>query len=99
MIDLIEVFFKNSVLKLLSNLFSPASICRYIKEGITADDLEEIYKKAHAGIRSDPAHVKKEVRTNVEVKRWNWGKKSLSSYKKGIEKRKKAVLADIADQA
>lgn len=87
---------------LSSNLFLlsfPFQTNRYIKEGITADDLEEIYKKAHAGIRSDPAHVKKEARTDVETKRWNWGKKSLSSYKKGVEKRKKAVLADIAQQA
>ena len=79
----------------LSLSLSFESDCRYIKEGITADDLEEIYKKAHAAIRADPTHVKKEARTDVDVKRWNWGKKSLSSYKKGIEKRKKAVLADI----
>lgn len=68
---------------------------RYIKEGITADDLEDIYKKAHAAIRNDPTHVKKPVRTDVVKQRWNWGKKPLASYKKGIEKRKKAVLADI----
>jgi len=68
---------------------------RYIQLGITADDLEEIYKKAHTEIRNDPSHVKKAPRTDVEVKRWNWGKKSLSSYKKGIEKRKKAVMASI----
>jgi len=71
---------------------------RYIKEGITADDLEDIYKNAHSKIRADPAHVKKEPRTDVVTKRWNWGKKSLSAYKKGIDKRKKAVLADIAQQ-
>jgi len=67
---------------------------RYIKLGITADDLEDIYKKAHAAIREDPTHVKKEKKP-VEVKRWNWGKKPLSSYKKAIENRKKAVLAEI----
>lgn len=39
--------------------------------------------------------MKKEPKAGVVTKRWNWGKKSLSSYKKGIEKRKKAVLADI----
>lgn len=69
---------------------------RYIKEGITADDLEDIYKKAHAAIRNDPTHVKKPVRTDVVTKRWNWGKKSLATYKKKIDQRKKAVLADIA---
>ena len=31
---------------------------RYIKEGIKADDLEAIYKKAHKAIRANPEHVK-----------------------------------------
>jgi len=68
---------------------------RYIKEGITADDLEEIYKKAHANIRNDPTHVKKPATTDVVVKRWNWGKKANSSYKKGIERRKQAVREQL----
>jgi len=34
---------------------------RYIKEGITADDMEDMYKTAHEKIRADPAHVKKVV--------------------------------------
>merc|ERR1711922_45705 len=29
---------------------------RYIKHGVTADSVEEMYKKAHAAIRADPAH-------------------------------------------
>ena len=27
---------------------------RFLKEGLTPDSLEEMYKKAHAGIREDP---------------------------------------------
>lgn len=32
---------------------------RYIKAGITGDQLEDIYKKAHAAIRADPSPAKK----------------------------------------
>jgi large subunit ribosomal protein L5e len=41
---------------------------RFIKEGITADSLESIYKNAHAAIRKDPTHAKKTE--NKEWKRW-----------------------------
>lgn len=68
---------------------------RYIAEGITADDIEEVYTKAHAAIRANPEAVKKEPRTDVIKKRWNFAKQSLGAYKKNIEKRKKAVLAEL----
>lgn len=68
---------------------------RYIKEGITADDLEDIYTKAHAAIRANPAAVKKAPRTDVVKQRWNYGKLPLSQYKKKIQKRKEAFIADL----
>ena len=32
----------------------------YIKKGIEADDMEELYKKVHAAIRADPTAKKSE---------------------------------------
>jgi large subunit ribosomal protein L5e len=68
---------------------------RYIKEGITADDLEDVYTKAHAAIRANPAAVKKEARTDVVKQRWNYDKLPLNQYKKKIEKRKQALLNEL----
>merc|ERR1712020_495431 len=47
---------------------------RFIKNGITAEGLEEVYKKALAAIREDPSHTKKESVREGKVKRWNRAK-------------------------
>jgi len=44
----------------------------YIKNGVTADSIESMYKKAHAEIKKDPEpkSVKKEKPANFKQKRW-----------------------------
>jgi len=45
---------------------------RYIKEGVTADSMEEMYQKCHEAIRADPSPApKKEKSADVKQKRWN----------------------------
>jgi large subunit ribosomal protein L5e len=41
----------------------------FIKEGIEADDLAEMYTKVHAAIRADPAQQKTEKKAPAEPKR------------------------------
>jgi len=67
---------------------------RYIKEGITADELEDIYKKAHASIRADPTQVPKPAK-NVTKKRWNAKKLTYDERKAAVQKRKDDWLAKI----
>jgi len=59
---------------------------RYKKEGIKADDLEEIYKNAHKKIREDPAFHKKEAKAGAEHK--DYRKKRLT-----LAERKERVVA------
>lgn len=42
----------------------------YIKRGIDADNLEALYKKAHAAIRADPTQKKSEKEPPKEHKRF-----------------------------
>jgi len=68
---------------------------RYIALGIRADDLETIYKKAHAAIRQDPAHVKKEHKKPATKKRWNEAKLTLEQRKAKVAARKEAWIAKL----
>ncbi|KAL5062374.1 hypothetical protein RYX36_024111 [Vicia faba] len=43
----------------------------YIKKGIEADGLEELYKKVHAAIRADPTIKKAEKKAPTQHKRYN----------------------------
>lgn len=56
--------------------------------------LEEIYKKAHAAIRSDPLHKKVE-KSGVTKKRWTLKKLTLEERKKKVADRKEAFLAKL----
>ncbi|XP_064480384.1 large ribosomal subunit protein uL18A-like [Ornithodoros turicata] len=69
---------------------------RYHKIGVTADEIEEIYKKAHAAIRADPAHKPKAPRTDVKKKRWNRKKLTLSERKNTVSQKKAAFLKKLA---
>lgn len=71
---------------------------KYIQLGIRADDLEEIYKKAHASIRSDPLH-KKVDKTGVVKKRWTAKKLTLEQRKQRVADRKAAYLAKLKAEA
>jgi len=48
----------------------------FLKEGLEADTLESMYKKAHAAIRANPDHEKKEKK---EVKKRRWNRSKLGS--------------------
>jgi len=62
---------------------------RFIKEGISADSLEGLYKKAHSGIRSNPEHLKKTKDTaKVTKKRWNLKKLTGKVRKHHVKQRK-----------
>lgn len=72
---------------------------QFIKHGISADDLEDIYTKAHAAIRADPNKARDATHRgrfnyngtaksgSVEKKRWN-AKKLAIQQKKGRVKQK-----------
>lgn len=42
----------------------------YIKTGLEADDLEEMYKKVHAAIRADPSSKKSDKQPPKQHKRF-----------------------------
>ncbi|XP_042230993.1 60S ribosomal protein L5-like [Homarus americanus] len=67
---------------------------RFIKLGVTADELEETYKKAHATIRSDPT-PKPKPEKKVTKKRWNAKRLTYDERKAAIQVRKDAWLAKI----
>jgi len=65
---------------------------RFIKEGISADNLEDNYKKAHAAIRADPSPSPKKARsTDKKPKRWNL-KRLVGKVKKHHVAQKKAAF-------
>ncbi|KAK9697556.1 hypothetical protein RND81_08G044800 [Saponaria officinalis] len=73
----------------------------YIKRGIEADDMEELYKKVHAAIRADPTVKKSEKPAPKEHKRFNAKKLTYEERKaKLVERLNKlnaAVGADASD--
>lgn len=62
---------------------------RYIDNGVTADSVAEIYKKAHAAIRADPSFAKKAPKEGITPKRY--GKRKLN-----IKQRKDKVKQKLA---
>ncbi|XP_041751688.1 60S ribosomal protein L5-like isoform X1 [Coregonus clupeaformis] len=73
---------------------------RFIKNGVTPDTVEEMYKKAHAAIRENPVHEKK-PKKDVKKKRWNRAKLSLAQRKDRVAQKKASFLraqeAEAAD--
>ncbi|KXJ28264.1 60S ribosomal protein L5 [Exaiptasia diaphana] len=63
----------------------------YIKNGIEADAIEEMYKKAHAAIRADPV-AKATAKKDVTHKRYNRKKLSRQQRKDRVAQRQKAFL-------
>lgn len=71
---------------------------KYISLGVRADDIENIYKKAHAAIRADPGH-KKAAAKKVTKKRWTEKRLTLEQRKKKIADRKEAYIAKLKAEA
>ena len=72
---------------------------KYINLGIRADDIEELYKKAHASIRSDPTHKKQAAKSGVTKKRWNAKKLTLEQRQTKIAEHKAAYIAKLQSEA
>jgi len=68
---------------------------RYIKEGISADDIEGLYKNAHQAIRKDPSRAKRPEK-KVEKKVWTAQKMSRVQRKSRVTHKKKAYLKKLA---
>jgi len=64
---------------------------QYIKNGISPDGVEEMYKKAHAAIREDPVPQPKEKK-EVKTKRWNRKKLSLAQRRDRVKQKKESFL-------
>jgi len=71
---------------------------RYIKAGITGDDLEDLYDKVHTAIRENPVHNVKENAKKSEQKRWNRSKMSLSQKKDRVKQKKASFVHAQAEE-
>jgi len=69
---------------------------RFNKNGITPDELETIYSKAHSSIRADPEYKHTQKKVYETKKRFNAKKITLAARKNKIAQKKKAVLERIA---
>jgi len=70
---------------------------QYIKLGITPDDMEEIYKKAHAAIRADPERKPKPEKTVVK-KRFNRSKMNLKERRNRIKQKKADIVKKLEEE-
>ncbi|XP_044757905.1 60S ribosomal protein L5 [Coccinella septempunctata] len=68
---------------------------KYIELGIAADQVEDIYKKAHAAIRADPTAEKKETKKPENQKRWNRKKLTLAERKNRVAQKKASFLKKL----
>ncbi|KAB0355182.1 hypothetical protein FD755_022641 [Muntiacus reevesi] len=64
---------------------------QYIKNNITPDMMEEMYKKAHAAVRENPVY-EKQLKKEVKKKRWNHPKMSLAQKKDRVAQKKASFL-------
>jgi len=73
---------------------------QYIKLGINPEELEGIYKAAHAKIRAEPEHkpVQKD-RSKMVKKRWNRAKMSLAERNNRIAQKKASFLKKLDAEA
>jgi len=67
---------------------------QYIKNGIAPAGVEEMYTKAHAAIREDPA-AKEKVEKEIKVKRWNRAKLSKEQRMDRVKQKKHAFLKKL----
>jgi len=67
---------------------------RFIKEGVTSDKLEGIYKKVHAAIRAKPAKTAKAKKAPAQKKKWQQVKKTYEQRKTDLSARIAALKAE-----
>lgn len=72
---------------------------KFIKLGIVADELEDIYKKAHAAIRANPdqAPAKKPAAPKAASKQKRWNKRKLTFDERAnkVAQKKQAVMKQL----
>nr|ALS04481.1 60S ribosomal protein L5 [Acartia pacifica] len=70
---------------------------RFIKNGVTADNMEAMYKKCHAAIRADPA-AKPAAKKSVTKKRWTAKKLTLEERRAKVQAAKDEFMSQIEAQ-
>lgn len=74
---------------------------QYIKNRINANNIEDMYKRAHKAIRANPCPIQKPPKVKSDEaqkpKRWNRKKLSLAQRKDRIAQKKKAFLKKIEE--
>jgi large subunit ribosomal protein L5e len=70
---------------------------QFIKNGVTADNMEAMYKKCHDAIRKDPTHKPASKKAPAK-KRWTAKKLTLKERQAKVAKAKKAFLDQIESQ-
>jgi len=70
-----------------------SNFSKYVANGITPESLPEIYKKAHAAIRANPAFVKKVAKEGVQPKRFGKRKINIKQRKDKVRQKIAAFLA------
>jgi large subunit ribosomal protein L5e len=68
---------------------------QFIKNGITAEGIEAMYKNAHAAIRKNPDHVVVKKDKKIEKKRWTKKAISLKERKTRVAQKKAHVLKKL----
>jgi len=71
---------------------------KYIKTGISSDDIEDMWKNCHSAIRADPA-AKPAPAKEVEKKRWNRARMSYAQRQDRVKQKKASfVRAQAAEE-
>ncbi|XP_050418175.1 60S ribosomal protein L5 [Patella vulgata] len=71
---------------------------RFIKLGITPDNMEAMYQKCHAAIRADPSPSKQPVKKEFPKKRWNKAKTPKAQRVAMIKQKKAGFVRKVADE-
>jgi len=69
---------------------------RFIKNGVTADKMEGMYKACHSAIRADPAK-KEKVQKEIKKKRWTKAKMSYEQRHDRVKQKKAAHLKKVLE--
>lgn len=70
---------------------------RFVKLGVSAANMEAMYKTCHSSIREDPSPKAKSTK-EVKVKRWNRSKMSSAQRKDRVKQKKMAFLKKKMEQ-
>merc|ERR1719209_844006 len=70
----------------------------FLKHGITADGVEQMYRNAHAAIRADPLRAAKPAK-EIKVKRWTAKRLSIQQREARVAQKKAAFIAAHAENA